>query len=113
MSDIQKKWDARYRNRAGELPEPAPVLRDYLAATSVGLVGERLLVDLDYAEDFAAEVDMNVVMTRAGDLVEVQGTAEGRSFTRDELTRMLDMAGAGIRKLVTTQRQALGLRSLP
>jgi ribonuclease PH len=90
-----------------------PVLKDYVAATSVGIVDNRVLVDLDYSEDFAAEVDMNVVMTGNGDFVEVQGTAEGRAFSNDELDTMLGAARAAIKKLVTAQRQALGRRDLP
>ena len=90
-----------------------PVLRDYLAAVSVGIVAERVLVDLDYLEDSSAEVDMNVVMTRGGEFVEVQGTAEGRTFDRGELDGMLDAAARAIRKLVTEQRRALGMRALP
>jgi ribonuclease PH len=82
-----------------------PIL-DQVAAISVGLVEGEILLDLDYESDVAAEVDMNVVMSGSGTLVEVQGTAEGVPFTRDELDRMLDIAAAGIAELVGMQRQA-------
>ncbi len=77
-----------------------------IAAISVGIVGGELLLDLDYAEDSTAEADINVVMNDAGALVEVQGTAEGHAFRRDELNRLLDMAAAGISDIMELQRQA-------
>lgn len=80
---------------------------DNCAAVSVGIVGGELLLDLDYGEDVGASVDMNVVMTGDGRLIEVQGTAEGDPFAREELDRLLDLAGAGIVRLVDAQRQAL------
>jgi ribonuclease PH len=84
-----------------------PVLRDYLAAVSVGIVGERVLLDLDYGEDSAAEVDMNVIRTGRGQFVELQGTAETDPFSRDQLNRLIDAAESGIDRLVTIQRQVL------
>jgi ribonuclease PH len=81
-------------------------LTDSVAAVSVGIVGEEALLDLCYVEDSAAEVDMNVVMTGAGRIVEVQATAEGQSFTRDELDRMLTLAQDGIAILRDAQFQA-------
>jgi ribonuclease PH len=84
-------------------------LRDYVAAISVGIVGGELLLDLDYAEDSNAEVDMNVVMTGAGQLIEVQATAEGRAFGRDELSRLIDFAQPAIARLVALQRSILNL----
>ena len=75
-------------------------LKDYVAAISVGIVGGEILLDLDYAEDSSAEVDMNVVMTGSGKLVEVQATAEGRPFGLDELNRMIDVARPAIQKLL-------------
>jgi len=78
-----------------------------VAAVSVGRVGGRALLDLDYAEDQGAEVDLNVVATVDGRLVELQGTAEQRSFTRDELDAMLDLAMGGIATLGRHQREAL------
>jgi ribonuclease PH len=82
-------------------------LTGQLAAISVGVVGGRPLLDLEYVEDSSAEVDMNVVATTAGALVEVQGTGEQRSFSRGEMDRLLDMAMAGIRKLGEIQDEAL------
>lgn len=84
----------------------ADALIDHVAAVSVGVVEGEVLLDLEYESDVAAEVDMNVVMSGRGLLVEVQGTAEGAPFTRDELTRMLDLAKVGIDDLIDVQRQA-------
>jgi ribonuclease PH len=84
-------------------------LRDHVAAVSVGMYAGVPVLDLDYAEDSNCETDMNVVMTGAGGLVEVQGTAEGSPFDRAQLTAMLDLAEQGIRTLVAAQRRALGL----
>lgn len=81
-------------------------IRDQVAAVSVGIVEGAVLVDLDYESDAAAEVDLNVVMSGSGDLVEVQGTAEGRPFPRADLDRMLDLAEVGIAELVAAQRKA-------
>jgi ribonuclease PH len=83
-------------------------MRDHCAAVSVGIVGDELLLDLDYGEDVGAEVDMNVVMTGDGRLIEVQGTAEGDPFGRDQLDRLLDLAGGGIESLIGFQREAVG-----
>ncbi|HUI99774.1 MAG TPA: ribonuclease PH [Usitatibacter sp.] len=82
-------------------------LRDFVAAVSVGIVGGRALLDLDYSEDSACETDMNVVMTGAGRFVEVQGTAEGAPFTSAQMSEMLDLASRGIAQLVALQRKAL------
>jgi ribonuclease PH len=82
-------------------------LRSEVAAISVGVLGETPVLDLDYAEDVAVEVDMNVVMTGAGGLVEVQGTAEGEPFDRKLLDGMLDLAAEGISELVALQRAVL------
>jgi len=83
------------------------VLRDGIAAVSVGLVGGVPVLDLDYVEDSGAEVDLNVVRLASGGLVEVQGTGEGGTFTRDQLTALLDLAESGIDRLVAIQREAL------
>jgi ribonuclease PH len=83
------------------------VLPDSVAAVSAGIVGEDLLLDLNYEEDARAEVDFNVVMTGSGDLVEVQGTAEGRAFSRDQLDALIDLAAGGIQQLTEFQREAL------
>ncbi len=89
----------------------APVLRDCVAAISVGVVGGQPVLDLNYAEDSTAAVDMNVVMTGAGEFVEVQGTAEQVPFDRARLDGMLALAESGIRLLVSLQKQALATRS--
>jgi ribonuclease PH len=82
-------------------------LHGQVAAVSVGIVGGVPVLDLDYAEDVEAETDMNVVMNEAGGFVEVQGTAEGHAFRREELDAMLALAGNGIRQLLEAQRKAL------
>lgn len=87
-------------------------LTDTVAAVSVGIVDGRAMLDLDYEQDVAAEVDMNVVMTGVGRFVEVQGTGEEATFTDRQLSAMLKLARRGIAELVETQRQALG-RSWP
>ena len=84
-------------------------LHGQVAAVSVGIVGGVPVLDLDYVEDVEAETDMNVVMNGAGGFVEVQGTAEGHAFRRDELDGMLELAGAGIQRLLAAQREALAL----
>jgi len=84
-----------------------PVLRDYIAAVSVGVVGERVLLDLDYSEDSIAEVDMNVVCTGDGRFVEIQGTAETEPFSREQLNEMILSAENGLKSLIAIQRQAL------
>ena len=81
--------------------------RDFVAAISVGIKDGTALLDLDYSEDSTCDTDMNVVMTGAGGMVEVQGTAEGEPFTREQLDRLLDLAGQGIASLVAAQRAAL------
>jgi len=96
----------RKMRRAGTLPE-LPVL-DYVAAVSVGKVGDAILLDLNYEEDSTAHVDMNVVKTGRGRFVEVQGTAEGQPFTEDEMRELMAAADKGIRELVALQRKALG-----
>ncbi|HTT40994.1 MAG TPA: ribonuclease PH [Burkholderiales bacterium] len=88
---------------------PTWPLRDFVAAVSVGMVGGVPVLDLDYAEDSQCETDMNVVMTGSGGLVEVQGTAEGKPFTRPELDALVDLAEGGIRRLIGVQRAALGV----
>jgi len=82
-------------------------LTDEVAAISVGIVGGSALLDLPYVEDSNAEVDMNVVMTGAGRYVEVQGTAEGLAFSRDELDGLLELAAKGIGEIVDLQRELL------
>ena len=82
-------------------------IRTQVAAVSVGVYQGAAVLDLDYAEDCTAETDMNVVMDAAGGLIEVQGTAEGAPFTRDQLSAMLDLAAGGIATMVEAQRLAL------
>ena len=82
-------------------------LTDMVAAVSVGVVDGAALLDLDYEEDSGCDTDMNVVMTGAGGMVEVQGTAEGSLFSRGQLDRLLDLAQLGIGRLIAAQRAAL------
>ena len=89
------------------LIERVPV-RELVAAVSVGLVDGESRLDLDYAEDSSAQVDMNLVATESGGLVEVQGTAEGHPFEREQLDELLELGMAGIRELLAGQRRALG-----
>ncbi len=93
--------------RAFEPGSPKWPLPRQVAATSVGYVGGVARLDLAYAEDSKAEVDMNVAMTDAGGFVEIQGTAEGATFDRTQLEAMLALAGSGIERLFTLQRAAL------
>ncbi|HEX8100839.1 MAG TPA: ribonuclease PH [Actinomycetota bacterium] len=90
---------------AGSVPKG--LLRDSVAAVSVGIVGDELLLDLCYEEDAKAEVDFNVVMTGSGSFVELQGTAEGRVFSHDQLDALVDLASGGIAQLTEFQRQTL------
>jgi ribonuclease PH len=83
------------------------VLKDYLAAVSVGVVEGRPMLDLCYVEDSSADVDMNVVMTGTGKFVEVQGTAEGPPFSRETMDTLISLASKGIGELVEMQRKAL------
>ncbi len=88
---------------SGEFP-----LRDFVAATSVGIVDGVPLLDLAYEEDVRAEVDMNVVMTGCGEFVEIQGTGEESTFTESQLQTMLALAKQGIARLVARQKEILG-----
>ncbi len=87
----------------------ASPIRQAVAAVSVGIVQGMPLLDLEYVEDFVCDTDMNVVMTASGGFVEVQGTAEGVSFSRDEMNHLLALADQGIRELISLQRQALAV----
>ena len=84
-----------------------PVLRDQVAAISVGVVGGQPMLDLPYVEDSSADVDMNVVATGAGRFVEVQGTGEEATFDRSELDALLDLALGGIAEIAKRQREAV------
>lgn len=88
-------------------------LEDFVAATSVGIVGDEILLDLAYDEDSNAQVDMNVVMTGGGQLVEVQGTGEERAFSEAELGKLLAAARSGIERLIAVQKRALGIEEAP
>lgn len=85
-------------------------LHGQVAAVSVGIAQGRPILDLDYVEDSSAETDMNVVMNEAGSFIEVQGTAEGHAFRRDELDELLALATLGTRAIVATQNAILGRR---
>ncbi len=82
-------------------------LIDYVAAVSVGIVGDKLFLDLNYEEDSTAEVDMNVVMTGKGKFVEIQGTAEGAPFSKKQMDKMLELAKKGIKELTAIQMKHL------
>ena len=84
-------------------------LRDAVAAVSLGIVAGEACLDLDYQEDSTSDVDMNVVMTGQGALVEIQGTAEGAPFSQETLLELLGLARQGIGQIVAAQRAALGL----
>ncbi len=96
------------RNKAAQRRFRKPPLTGQVAAISVGMVDGRPLLDLNYEEDSRAEVDLNAVMTGEGELVEIQGTAEGRPFSRDQLNAMLDLAQSGIARQIELQLGALG-----
>jgi ribonuclease PH len=82
-------------------------LRDQVAAVSVGIVGGQICLDLNYDEDSTAGVDMNVVMTADGRLIEVQGTAEGEPFSRRQMDQLIDAAAAGLQQIFAAQRDSL------
>ena len=86
----------------------SPIM-EQVAAVSVGIVEDEILLDLNYEEDSRADVDMNVVMTGSGNIIEVQGTAEGRAFSREQMITMVNFAHKGILKLMKVQNQALGI----
>ena len=86
---------------------PKNPLHGHVAAVSVGIYDGLPVLDLDYAEDSEAETDMNIVMNEVGNFVEVQGTAEGHAFTRDEFDAMLDLARKGIDEIIAAQTEAL------
>ncbi len=88
---------------------PAMPLESYLASTSVGIVDGRPLLDLCYEEDSRTDVDMNVAMTSAGEYVEVQATAEGKVFAKDQLAELLNLAALGIEELIKAQRKVISL----
>lgn len=87
---------------------PVFPIKDFLAAVSVGVLEEGPVADLDYVEDFAAHVDMNLVMTGKGEFVEVQGTGEEATFTRQQLNELLDLGEQAIHQLIAVQKETLG-----
>jgi len=82
-------------------------IKDCVAATSVGILKGEMILDLNYAEDSQAEVDMNIVMTASGEFIEIQGTAEKKTFTKEQMDKMLDLSGKGIRELIAVQKEIL------
>jgi ribonuclease PH len=84
----------------------ASPVRDSVAAVSVGIHEGQAILDLDYPEDSACDTDMNIVMTGSGGIIEVQGTAEGNAFSRDELRQLMDLAEHGIAQLAAAQQAA-------
>jgi len=103
---IALKMAAQKLMAAGEIKSD-PIM-DNVAAISCGIYGGKPVLDLDYAEDSEAGTDANFVMTGKGGLIEVQGSAEGATFSRDELNTLLDLAEKGAAELVTAQNAALG-----
>lgn len=99
--------DAIFSARSKGIIESFP-LKDYLAAISVGKVSGERVLDLTYAEDSTAEVDMNFVMTGSGEFVEIQGTAEGKSFSEDDLLAFIALGKKGMRELIEIQRELIG-----
>lgn len=99
--------DAMQHLQKAGMISPIPIT-DFLAATSVGIVGDELLLDLTYEEDSQARVDMNVVMTGKGEFVEIQGTGEEAPFSPEELNRLLLLAKNGVMELIGYQKAALG-----
>jgi ribonuclease PH len=95
-----------------DIPTEEPVIRHWLAATSVGIIKGQPVLDLCYQEDMAAEVDMNVIMTHTGEFVEIQGTGEEATYSRTMLNQLLDLAGKGCSELIDFQQKHLG-DSLP
>jgi len=98
--------DALCKLKKDGLMNKIPV-RDFVAATSVGMVNGDLLLDLTYEEDSKAEVDMNIVMTGAGEFIEIQGTAERKTFNKDQADKLLTLAKKGIEELIDIQRNLL------
>jgi len=97
--------------RALQRIDKLEAVNSFVAAVSVGIVDGVLLLDLNYEEDSKAEVDMNVVMNERGEFAEIQGTGEGRTFTRSELDNLLELASKGIGELIQKQKEVLGVGS--
>ena len=101
--------DALYHMKREKMITDIP-LRDLVAATSVGIVNGRILLDLNYEEDSKADVDMNVVMTGSGKFIEIQGTAERVPFSKEDSDSLIKLATKGIRELIKIQKQVVGNR---
>src|SRR5262249_17237647 len=93
---------------AAPFPRPAEVVRDSVAAVSIGLVGGEVLLDLAYGEDRDADVDLNLVMTGSGEFVEVQAGGEEATFRGEQLERLLEVGARGVAAVTARQREALG-----
>lgn len=96
-----------------EVQVEALPIKDYVAAISVGIFQDDLVLDLNYEEDSHADMDMNVVMVGKGEMVEIQGTAEGKTFSKEVMNRLVDLAAQGIQNLMTVQKQVLGEFVMP
>jgi len=98
--------DALHKLKKGGFITKMPI-RDFVAATSVGILGANLLLDLTYEEDSKAEVDMNIVMTGKGEFIEIQGTSERKTFNKEQMDKLLTLAKKGIEELIDVQRNLL------
>ena len=98
--------DALHKLKKDGLFNKLPI-KDFVAATSVGMFNGELLLDLNYQEDSKADVDMNIVMTGKGEFIEIQGTAERKTFDKDQMSKLLDLAKKGIEGLIDLQRSLL------
>ncbi len=98
--------DAMNKLKKGQIIRKIPIT-DYVAATSVGILKGELILDLTYEEDSQADVDMNIVMTGSGEFIEIQGTAEKKSFSKAQMDKLLDLAKKGIEDLIDTQKSLL------
>ena len=98
--------DALYKIKKDGLIFKIP-LKDFVAATSIGIIKDDFLLDLNFEEDSKADVDMNVVMTGNGEFIEVQGTAEGKAFSREQMDELMDLAKKGIGELIDIQKNFL------
>ncbi|MBI5700648.1 ribonuclease PH [Candidatus Saganbacteria bacterium] len=101
-------YDALLKLKASGKITKIPIT-EFIAAVSVGIVKNESVIDLDYSEDSAASVDMNIVMTESGKFVEVQGTAEDEPFSKEELDKLLDLSKIGISQMIKLQKGALNL----
>jgi ribonuclease PH len=98
--------DALNKIKKDGLIQEVPI-KDYVAATSVGIISGNILLDLSYAEDSKADVDMNIVMTSKGEFIEIQGTSERNTFSKEQMDKLLDIAKQGIAELIGLQKSIL------